>query len=64
MKTTPLHDAARRRSTTMVQMLIEAGAYLNTKDRYHETALQLASRSGYTEVVQILIDAGAEQVDL
>ncbi len=48
----------------MVQMLIEAGAYLNTKDRYHETALQLASRSGYTEVVQILIDAGAEQVDL
>ncbi len=40
--------------------LIEAGADINTRDRYGQTALMIAARQGFTDIIQLLVGSGAE----
>ncbi len=50
-------------------MLIEAGANVNAREKYHQyeedeqgnTALMYALERGHTEIAQLLIDAGAKE---
>ena len=43
-----------------VRLLIEAGAEVNVKNEYYETALILAAKNAHTVVVETLINAGAD----
>ncbi len=44
----------------IVQMLIEAGAELNTSDLHGWTALMEAAQKGHLQVVDLLLTAGAD----
>lgn len=55
---TPLMAAAR--STNMsVQLLLDAGAEVNTTNALGQTALHVAANAGYAEILRTLIEAGA-----
>lgn len=56
---TVLHEAAWRRNGKVVQILLDAGADVSTKDYLGETALHVAARCGDVELVMRLLDAGA-----
>jgi len=43
----------------VVQLLLKAGANLNSSDNFGWTALMYASHYGHVEVVQLLLNAGA-----
>ncbi len=53
-------NAIRQGDPVQVYDLIAAGADVNAKDKYGQTAIMLASRNGQTDVVQLLVDAHAE----
>ncbi len=53
-------NAIRQGDPVQVYDLIAAGADVNAKDKYGQTAIMLASRNGHTDVVQLLVDAHAE----
>jgi uncharacterized protein len=60
---TPLHFAAQQQHAEVAAVLIEAGANLNARNRFGNTALWGALfnvRSGDGEVVRVLLDAGAD----
>jgi ankyrin repeat protein len=59
-KRTALSLAAENGHETIVQMLIEKGAELETKDSDGRTALQLATMGQHVEVVLILLEKGAK----
>lgn len=40
--------------------MLEAGAEVDTLDRYGQTALMLAARNGHYEAVSVLVDADAD----
>ena len=40
--------------------MLEAGAEIDTLDRYGQTALMLAARNGHYEAVSVLVDADAD----
>ena len=44
----------------IVKLLIEADAYVNTKDNYGGTALMLALEEGQPEIAKLLKEAGAD----
>ena len=46
--------------TETVQILLEAGAGVNTRGGKYGSALQAASIGGHSEIVQLLLEAGAE----
>ncbi|MDR3285711.1 MAG: ankyrin repeat domain-containing protein [Holosporales bacterium] len=58
---TPLHIAAARGDTEVVQVLVGAGANKEARDRNGFTPLHIAAARGNTEVVQVLVDAGANE---
>jgi ankyrin repeat protein len=59
---TPLQLAAYFGSTEVVEMLIAAGADVNTAETANgHTALVAAARNGHTEVIRMLLDAGADR---
>jgi hypothetical protein len=43
-----------------MQMLMDAGANMNTQDGDYGSALQAASLENYDKIIQILMDAGAD----
>ncbi|KAA8493735.1 26S proteasome non-ATPase regulatory subunit 10 [Porphyridium purpureum] len=57
---TALHRAASKGHAAVVNELIQAGAYLDAKDKYQNTPLMRAAGSGYTAVMSLLMDAGAD----
>ena len=54
-----LIPSAKEGDLDKVEQLIDAGADLNIKDKYGNTALLLASRKGHTEIVDKLISCKA-----
>lgn len=56
---TPLWRAARGDHSKVVRVLLEAGADVNAKDRYGQSALLWGASSGSVDVVQVLLDNGA-----
>ena len=55
-----LIKAAHDGQTEKVLDLIKAGADVNAKDNYGNTALILAAAKGHTEIVDLLKSAGAK----
>lgn len=58
-KFTLLHEAAWHGNAAATEALIDAGASIELKDMYKETALFTAACHGYTEVCRILLRHGA-----
>ena len=54
-----LIEAAEKNDILGVKMWLMAGADINAKDKWGNTALMLASRYGHTDIVKMLIEAGA-----
>ncbi|KAI6240960.1 hypothetical protein M3Y99_00405800 [Aphelenchoides fujianensis] len=57
---TPLIIAAGRGYAEIVHVLINAGATVNSTDKFGSNALIWAARKGYTEIVEELLNAGAD----
>lgn len=57
---TALTMAASRGYQDIVQLLLDVGADVNSKDRFGATALMVAAREWRTEAVKILLAAGAD----
>ena len=57
---TPLIAAVERKDQKSVQLLIDAGADMNSKNPDGNTALIFAAKKGDKESVQILTEAGAK----
>ena len=51
---TPLHHAALTNSVELARLLIEAGADVNTLDKYGRTALEVSEERDHTEVATYL----------
>ncbi len=56
----PLHVAARIGHNATVQLLLEKGANLETKDRSGQTALHVAAGNSHKATVQLLLDKVAD----
>ena len=52
--------AVNRADSTAVHEQLAAGADVNSRDRYGQTALMLAAHHGFQELVDILIEHGAD----
>ena len=55
-----LSIAAREGHYHLARLLLDKGAHVNARDRYHENALAAASYEGHDHIVQLLLDNGAE----
>ena len=59
-KKSPLHAAAGKGHTEIVQMLIKAGACVEVQDAFGATPLHLASIHGHLAVVKALFQVGGK----
>ncbi|XP_066271903.1 ankyrin-1-like [Branchiostoma lanceolatum] len=59
---TPLHYAASRGHVGVAELLLKAGAQVDSRDGSEDTPLHLAASGGHVGVVELLLKAGA-QVD-
>jgi len=57
---TPLHYAASKGSESIVNMLLDAGARINAKDKYGATPAMRAAVKGHTQILKVLLDRGAK----
>ena len=57
---TPIMDASLHGRDLSVQILLAAGADVNTRSKTGKTALHLAAINGHTGVVKLLLAAGAD----
>ena len=55
-----IHHAAERWSTLSIQALIDAGAFVDSRNAVEQTALQCAARNGFDGVVKQLINNNAD----
>jgi len=46
-------------NTSIGSLLIERGAELDRRNKFHETALSLAAHSGHSSFVELLLTSGA-----
>lgn len=53
-------DAAELGNAKALCALLVGGQEVNARDRYGQTALQLAARHGHLEAVRVLVEAGAD----
>ena len=58
--TTPLMRAAQEGHCACVQLLLQAGASVNRRNRERMSALMLASQRGHAQICQLLIQHGAD----
>nr|AKD28025.1 ankyrin repeat domain protein [Glypta fumiferanae] len=61
---TPLHLAAAIGNEPITRMLIAAGAVVNAKDKFGQTALRFACKSKDDKVVAALLESGASIEDI
>ena len=54
-----IHFAAERGSRLSVQALLEAGAFVDSRNPVEQTALHCAARAGFQDVVEQLLERGA-----
>ncbi|MEM1211738.1 MAG: ankyrin repeat domain-containing protein [Planctomycetota bacterium] len=59
LERTPLFLAVMKKRRAAIEVLIEAGADVNTQDQYGTSALATAARQGDPQIVRLLIEAGA-----
>jgi ankyrin repeat protein len=59
-RSTPLMEAARDGHVTIARRLLRAGARVNRRDAFGETALHWAARGGHRAFVAVLLAAGAD----
>jgi uncharacterized protein len=52
-------QAVRRGDVKCLRRLLTAGAEINARDRYGQTALMIAARGGKSSVVHLLLENGA-----
>ncbi|KAK5635619.1 hypothetical protein RRF57_011331 [Xylaria bambusicola] len=57
---TPLSWAARNGHEEIVQLLVEKGADIESKDSIGRTPLLWAAEEGHQEIVQLLVEKGAD----
>ncbi|MGE0206478.1 MAG: ankyrin repeat domain-containing protein [Candidatus Babeliales bacterium] len=57
---TLLHFAADKGYSTIVALLLQAGAHINIQNKSGWTPLMQAAAAGHTEIVKLLLDAGAK----
>ena len=57
---TALHLAAKSGHLEIIQLLLERGADINTRDRKGKTALHLAAKSGHLDITKLLLERGAD----
>jgi len=57
---TPLYAACRRGNLVIIRMLLDAGARVNSRNRFEETPLHIACIFDHLEVVKELIRRGAD----
>lgn len=55
-----LWQAARQGNLATVQAALGAGATVNSRDQFGDTALNLAAEFGHIEIVRYLLEAGAD----
>lgn len=58
-KNTPLHYAMKSRSLPIVMALVQAGAQVDVKNFYNDTALSVACQLGHLDIAEYLIQQGA-----
>ena len=56
---TPLHRASIRGRTTIVKLLIDNGALVNSKNRIGFTPLHNAAQEGHLAIAKLLVNSGA-----
>ena len=61
-RSTPLHVAAWRGHTGVVELLLRNGALAEARDINGNTASQIAAQNGHTGIVQLLRKKAAEHV--
>lgn len=59
-KTTALHIAVESGNTRAIQILLQAGAQINSLDSSSSTPLHIAAYLGYDDIIQILLNHGAD----
>jgi len=57
---TPSRQAHQRSRLQVVKGLLEAGADVNAKGKYNDTALIRAAEAGHLEILRILLEKGAD----
>lgn len=57
---TPLHSAVSQCDTDVLKALLDAGANVNTQDKYKRTALHIAVDYVYPEIVKLLLISGID----
>lgn len=53
-------EATRQGDIQQVGELLDAGANINARDQYGQTALMTAAHDGHVELVRLLVERGAE----
>ncbi len=53
-------EAAKRGDASTLSAMLEAGEYVDARDRYGQTALMLVALHGHVAAARVLVEAGAD----
>ena len=57
---TLIHKACEERNTGMIQLLLEAGADVNARNTYGQSAMHMAAAQGFADILDLLINNGGD----